>query len=78
MVGPGGLHATTGAVGGYSIPNVPPGSHRIYLQSPTQDPATAFRYINHFKGWVDIAAYEMNGMQVPAQHLPDAEIRSIN
>jgi SdrD B-like domain len=72
------LHATTGSDGSYSIPNVLPGQHQIYVQSPTQDPATAFRYINLFKGWVDIPAYEMNGVQVPAQHLPDTEIQPID
>ncbi len=72
------LHATTSADGSYSIPNVPPGAHQVYVQSPTQDPATAFRYINQFLGWVDIPAYEMNGMQVLAQHLPDTEIQPID
>jgi hypothetical protein len=71
------LHATTGADGFYSIPNVPPGTHQVYVQSPTQDPATAFRYINLFRGWVDLAAYEMNGVRVPAQHLPDTGIQGI-
>jgi len=74
----GALHTTTAADGSYTIADVPPGAHQVYVQSPTQDPATAFRYINKFLGWVDIPAYEMNGVQVPAQHLPDAEIRSIN
>ena len=72
------LRATTGADGSYSIANVPPGSHRVYVQSPTQEPATAFRYINLFKGWVDIPAYEMNGVRVPAQYLPDTEIQPID
>jgi hypothetical protein len=72
------LHATTGADGSYSIPNVPPGAHQVYVQSPTQDPVTAFRYINRFLGWVDIPAYEMNGVHVPGQHLPDTEVRAID
>jgi hypothetical protein len=72
------LHATTGADGSYSIPNVPSGAHQVYVQSPTQDPATAFRYINRFLGWVDIPAYEMNGVHVPAQHLPDTAIQLID
>ncbi|MBM4429683.1 MAG: hypothetical protein FJ026_04945, partial [Chloroflexi bacterium] len=72
------LHAVTAADGSYSIPNVPTGAHRLYIQSPTQDSATAFQYINVFKGWVNIAAYEINGVQVPAQHLPDTEIRPID
>ena len=72
------LHATTGADGSYSISNVPPGAHQVYVQSPTQDPAAAFRYINLFKGWVDIPAYEMNGVQVPAQHLPDTQIQPLD
>jgi hypothetical protein len=72
------LRATTGSDGSYSIPNVPPGQHPIYVQSPTQDPATAFRYINLLKGWVDIPAYDMDGVRVPAQHLPDTEILAID
>jgi hypothetical protein len=72
------LHATTGADGSYLIPNVSPGTHQVYVQSPTQDPATAFRYTNKFLGWVDIPAYEMNGVQVPAQHLADTEIQPID
>lgn len=71
------VHATTGADGSYSIPNVPPGAHQVYVSSPAQDPATAFRYINKFLRWVDIPAYEMNGVQVPAQHVPDTQILPI-
>ncbi len=71
------LHAVTGVDGSYYIPNVPPGQHQVYVQSPKETPATAFRYINVFKGWVDIPAYEMNGVHVPAQHLPDTEIQTI-
>jgi hypothetical protein len=54
-----------------------PGAHQVYVQNPTQDPATAFRYVNLFKGWVGIPAYKMEGVQVLAQHLPDTEIHPI-
>lgn len=38
---------------------------------------TAFRFINLFRGWVDIPAYEKNRVEVPAQHLPDTEVQPI-
>lgn len=66
------------ADGSYLIGDIPGGSHKVYVKSPTDEPATAFRYINKFLGWVDIPAYEMNGVQVPAQHLADTEIQPID
>ncbi len=38
------------------------------------NPALAFRYINYWKGAVNIPAYEMNGVQVPEQNLNDTSI----
>ena len=74
-----GLCSTSRADGSYSIAiaSVTAGTHDVYVQSPTDEPATAFRYINRFLGWVDIPAYEMNGVQVPAQHLADTEFQPI-
>lgn len=63
--------------GFYAFEHVPAGRHRLLLESPTDDPATAFRYINISRGWVDIPAYEMNGVQVPEQHLPYTEVQPI-
>jgi len=73
----GELSTTSGADGRYAIVGLAYGSHQVRVQSPTDDPATAFRYINRFLGWVDIPAHEIGGVQVPAQHLPDTEIQPI-
>jgi hypothetical protein len=64
--------------GNYVIENIKEGTHKFYVKSPTDDPATAFRYMNISHGWVDIPAYEMGGVQVPAQYLPDTEIYYID
>ena len=53
-------------------------TYEVSVKSPTDDPATAFRYISVFKGWVDIPAYEMNGVLVPDQHLADAPVQGID
>jgi hypothetical protein len=42
------------------------------------DPTLAFRYINHWHGPMTIPAYEMNGVQVPEQHLNDTEVLGID
>jgi hypothetical protein len=70
--------ATTGADGHYAIDSIVSGMHKVRVKSPTSDPATEFRYISISHGWVDIPAYEIKGVQVPAQHLPDTEIRLIS
>lgn len=68
-----GLSTTSGPDGSYSLAGVPAGRQQVYVESPTQEPAAAFRYVNRFLGWVDVPAYEMNGVSVPAQHLADTE-----
>ena len=73
-----GLTTTSAPDGSYSLAAVPAGTQQIHVESPTQDPATAFRYINRFLGWVDLPAYEMNGVSVPAQHLADTEVQPID
>jgi hypothetical protein len=73
-----GLTTTSGPDGSYSLAAVPDGNQQLYVESPTQEPATAFRYINRFLGWVDIPAYEINGVSVPAQHLADTEVDPID
>ncbi|HUS71297.1 MAG TPA: hypothetical protein VM075_11060 [Anaerolineae bacterium] len=73
-----GLSTTSEPDGTYSVAGVPAGTQQVYVESPTQEPATAFRYINRFLGWVDIPAYEMNGVSVPAQHLADTEVDAID
>lgn len=73
-----GLSTTSGPDGSYSLAGIPAGRQQVYIQSPTPDPAAAFRYINRFLGWVDIPAYEINGVSVPAQHLADTEIQPIS
>jgi murein DD-endopeptidase MepM/ murein hydrolase activator NlpD len=73
-----GLSTSSGPDGKYSLAGVPAGSQQVYVESPSQEPATASRYINRFLGWVDIPAYEMNGASVPAQHLADTEVQPID
>jgi murein DD-endopeptidase MepM/ murein hydrolase activator NlpD len=41
-----GLSTSSGPDGKYLIAGVPAGSQHVYVESPTQDPATAFRYIS--------------------------------
>jgi murein DD-endopeptidase MepM/ murein hydrolase activator NlpD len=71
------LCAFTGLNGNYSIEGILDGKHDVLIESPTDEPESAFRYINISHGWVDIPAYEIDGVEVPAQHLPDTEILSI-
>ena len=73
-----GLSTTSGLDGTYSLSGVPAGTQRVYVDSPTQEPATAFRYINRFLGWVDVPAYEISGVSVPAQRVPDTAISPID
>lgn len=73
-----GLSTSSGPDGKYLIAGVPAGTQQVHVESPRQEPATAFRYINRFLGWVDIPAYEMNGVRVPAQHLADTEFQPID
>lgn len=42
----GSLGTTSGADGSYSLEGVPAGSQAVYVKSPTQETATAFRYIS--------------------------------
>jgi|GEM_PF-2208135 len=72
------LCTVTDKDGSYFIEGITSGFHQLYVKSPTGDPETAFRYINISHGWVDIPAYEMNGVQVPDQHVPDTEIVPIS
>jgi len=73
-----GLSTTTGPNGSYSLAGVAAGSQEVYVESPTQEAATAFRYINRFLGWADIPAYQMNGVSVPTQHLADTEVQPLH
>jgi murein DD-endopeptidase MepM/ murein hydrolase activator NlpD len=41
-----GLTTATGQDGSYSLAGVAAGSQEVYVESPTQEPATAFRYIS--------------------------------
>jgi len=41
-----GLSTTSGPDGSYSLAELPAGSQQVYVESPTQEPATAFRYIS--------------------------------
>jgi len=62
--------------GNFSLPN-PSGasSVRIVVTDPYADfPAWAMRYINHWNKAIVIAASEMNGVQVPEQHLNDTTV----
>lgn len=40
-----GLSTTSGPDGSYSLVGVPAGNQQVYVESPTQDPGTAVRYI---------------------------------
>jgi len=73
----GTLSSATDANGSYSLSGVSSGEIQVYVQSSTDDPATGFRYVSVFNGWVDIDAYEMNGVQVPAQYLADTDVQAI-
>lgn len=71
------LCTLTSPDGSYSIESIPEGEHNVFVQSPNNTPATAFRYFNISRGWVDLPAYEINGVRVPAQHLPNAKVLPI-
>jgi hypothetical protein len=64
--------------GSYSFVDIEEGTHRLFVVSPYDEPEEAFRYINIWKGPVIIEAYEMNGVQVPEQHLNDTEVMPID
>jgi len=68
--------AMTNQDGSFEIPNTT-GKTTAQIQitdSNSNSPALAMRYINEWKGPVVIDAYEMNGVQVPEQHLNDTEV----
>ena len=67
----------TGPDGSYQF-NVQDGTYQLRVFSPTDDPATGFRYISQFVKHVTIPAYEMNGVQVPEQHLNDTNVFPIS
>ena len=68
----------SGSDGTYLFEGLVAGSILVNIESPTEDPETAFRYINIYNGPSVIPAYEMNGVQVPEQHLSDTEIKTID
>jgi hypothetical protein len=45
-----------------------------FVDPNANKPVLAFRYINHWKSEVVIQAYEMDGIQIPEQHLNDTEV----
>jgi hypothetical protein len=51
--------------------------HIGFVDPNAQDPALAMRYVNKWNGPVVVPAYEMNGVQVPHQHLNDTTVISI-
>jgi murein DD-endopeptidase MepM/ murein hydrolase activator NlpD len=66
----------TGQQGNFSLPNKS-GASRAYIKITDPNagaPALAMRYINQWKKVVVIPAYEMNGVQVPEQHLNDTTV----
>ena len=70
----------TDAGGSFTIAN--PGtssSPRVAIADPNAGtPALEMRYVNLWNGAVVIPAYEMNGVQVPEQHLNDTEVVPIS
>lgn len=64
--------------GSFSFDELPIGWYRMTVESPTDDPVTAFRYINTNRGWVDAEAYEIDGIQVVEQHLPITSFQPIS
>ncbi len=67
----------TGGDGDYSFDTVPLGGHSLFVEGPSGDPASEYRYINVFNGSIDINTYDVEGVQVPAQRLAATEIRSL-
>jgi len=68
--------AQTDAEGNFSLPN-PSGASSASIKitdSNAGTPPLEMRYINDWKGPVVIPAYEMDGVQVPEQHLNDTNI----
>lgn len=86
----GGKSATTNANGYYEITNLDKGDVSVNITSPNEsdrldmrtnssgDPIPIYRYYAVFNGWVNIDAYEMNGVSVPAQTLPDTDLYTIS
>lgn len=61
--------------------NLAPIGTKVYVNfvDPNADnPKLAFRYINYWKGSVNIPAYEFNSVHVPEQNLNDTEIFPID
>ena len=67
--------------GKYEFKNIAPEetSFSLSIVDPNADaPTLALRYINYWKGKVNIPAYEKNGIQVPEQNLNDTVVIPID
>ncbi|MCJ7661007.1 MAG: M23 family metallopeptidase [Anaerolineales bacterium] len=69
--------ALSGTDGQYLLEGLPPGQHSVYVNSPTEDPAWAFRYVNLFTGWREIIGSYVAENWVERQELPVTELKRI-
>ena len=74
---PGNPCAVSDDLGRYVLVGIPPGVYDVYAISPSDEPALAFRYLNIFQGWREIAGYQSGRTWVEKQRLPDTRLQSI-
>lgn len=70
--------AATNPEGEYALEGIPPGLRQIQVSGPGEDLQNTYRYTNLFKGWVDLPSYQINGVWVPDQRLPETELKPIS
>jgi hypothetical protein len=69
--------AVTDSRGRYVLVGIPPSGYDVYIVSPSDEPALAFRYVNVFKGWREVPAYLSGRVWVEKQRLPETALQSI-
>jgi hypothetical protein len=74
---PGSPCAFTDSHGLYVLVGIPPGIYDVYVKSPSDEPSLAFRYINVFEGYREIAAYQSGKAWVQKQRLPETSLQAI-
>lgn len=76
---PEGDHcALSDAWGSYVLLGIPEGWQHVYAFSPSDDPVSAFRYLNVFEGWKEIQGYQAGNVWVADQRLPQAHLQTID
>jgi murein DD-endopeptidase MepM/ murein hydrolase activator NlpD len=63
--------------GNYILSGLNFGLVELYLQSPKDDPKSAFRYLNSFQGWDIIPAEQVGNHWVAKQELPKTRLNSL-